>query len=115
MSLKESERMELICEFIKSGKQPEGYKITETKTGKYRVSKLKSEKEVLEGKRARALKSIEAIDEQLKTLSERSGQTAKPAELRSSPKLQEGKPDDKAEQDKGSARDSESLESDPTD
>jgi len=65
-NIKDSERMKLICEFIKSGKQPEGYKITETKNGKYRVSKIKSEKEVLEAKRKQLQKNIDDIDEQLK-------------------------------------------------
>jgi len=65
-NIKDSERMKLICEFIKSGKQPEGYKITETKNGKYRVSKIKSEKEVLEAKRKQLQKTIDDIDEQLK-------------------------------------------------
>jgi len=65
-NIKDSERMKLICEFIKSGKQPEGYKITETKNGKYRVSKIKSEKEALEAKRKQLQKNIDDIDEQLK-------------------------------------------------
>ena len=60
--------MELICEFIKTGKQPEGYKITETKTGKYRVSKVKNEKETLEAKRQRLQKALDGIDEELKKL-----------------------------------------------
>ena len=67
-NIKDSKRMELICEFIKSGKQPEGYKITETKTGKYRVVKVKPEREVLEAKRQRLQKAIDGIDEQLKKL-----------------------------------------------
>ena len=67
-NVKDSKRMELICEFIKTGKQPEGYKITETKSGKYRLTKVKSEKEALETKRQRLAKSLEAIDEQLKKL-----------------------------------------------
>ena len=60
--------MELICQFIKTGKQPEGYKITETKTGKYRVAKVKSEKEELETRRQRLQKTLETIDERLKKL-----------------------------------------------
>lgn len=67
-NIKDSKRMELICEFIKTGKQPEGYKITETKTGKYRVTKVKPEKELLETKRKRLQKAIDGIDEQLKKL-----------------------------------------------
>ena len=66
--IKDAKRMELICEFIKTGKQPEGYKITETKTGKYRVTKVKPEKELLEEKRKRLQKAIDGINEQLKKL-----------------------------------------------
>ena len=62
--------MELICEYIKTKQQPEGFKITETKTGKYRVSKVKTEKEILEAKRQRLTKSLEDIDGQLKKLNE---------------------------------------------
>ena len=65
-NIKDSERMKLICEFIKAGKQPEGYKITETKNGKYRVSKIKTEKEALEAKRKQLQKNLDDIDEQLK-------------------------------------------------
>ena len=67
-NIKDSKRMELICEFIKTGKQPDGYKITETKTGKYRLTKLKSEKEALEARRSRLQKTLEGIDNQLKEL-----------------------------------------------
>ena len=67
-NIKDSKRMELICEFIKSGKQPEGYKITETKTGKYRLTKLISEKEELEAKRSRLQKALDVIDKQLTEL-----------------------------------------------
>ena len=67
-NIKDSKRMELICEFIKTGKQPEGYTIKETKSGKYRVAKVKPEKEVLEEKRKRFQKAIDGIDEQLKKL-----------------------------------------------
>ena len=62
--------MKLICEFIKSGKQPEGFTITETKNGKYRLSKVKSQKEVLEAKRKRLQQNIEAIDAELKKFDE---------------------------------------------
>ena len=58
--------MELICEYIKTKQQPEGFKITETKTGKYRVSKVKTEKEILEAKRQRLTKQLEEVDVQLK-------------------------------------------------
>ena len=68
--VKDSKRMELICEFLKSGKQPDGFTITETKNGKYRLSRIKSQKEVLEAKRQRLQKSIEEIDGELKKLEE---------------------------------------------
>ena len=68
--VKDSKRMELICEFIKTGKQPDGYTIIETKNGKYRLSKQKNQKEVLEAKRNRLQKSINEIDNELKKLEE---------------------------------------------
>ena len=64
--VKDSKRMDLICEFIKTGKQPDGFIITETKNGKYRLTRTKSQKEVLEAKRQRLQKSIEEIDNELK-------------------------------------------------
>ena len=69
-NIKDSKRMELICEFIKSGKQPEGFKITETKNGKYRLSRVKNGKEVLEAKRKLYQKKLEEIDDELKKLNE---------------------------------------------
>ena len=69
-NIKDSQRMEMICEFIKSGKQPDGFKITETKNGKYRLSRIKNGKEVLEAKRKRLQKSIEDIDAELKKYDE---------------------------------------------
>ena len=64
--VKDTKRMELICEFIKSGKQPEGFTITETKNGKYRLTRTKTQKEVLESKRQRLQKCIDEIDNELK-------------------------------------------------
>ena len=66
--ISDGKRMELICEFIKTKKQPEGFKIVETSSGQYRVSQIKSEREVLEAKRAKAQKQIETIDARLKEL-----------------------------------------------
>lgn len=68
VKLSDGKRMELICEFIKTGKQPEGYKIVETSNGQYRVSQVKNERETLEAKRAKAQKTIEKIDARLKEL-----------------------------------------------
>ena len=65
VKLSDSKRMELICEFIKTGKQPDGYKIVETSNGQYRVSQIRSEREVLEAKRAKAQKLIESINARL--------------------------------------------------
>ena len=62
--------MELICEFLKTGKQPEGFKVTETKTGKYRLTKIRNEKDVLEAKKKRLQKSLESIDNELKKFDE---------------------------------------------
>ena len=66
--ISESKRMELICAFLKTGKQPDGFKITETKNGKYRLSRVKTDKEALEAKRKRLQKSIDEIDDELKKL-----------------------------------------------
>ena len=60
--------MELICEFIKTGKQPEGFNITESKNGSYRISQVKSEREQLEAKRLKLQKQIESIDLRLNEL-----------------------------------------------
>ena len=64
--VKDAKRMELICEFIKTGKQPDGFRITETKSGKYRLERAKDGKEALEAKRKRLQKNIDDIDEELK-------------------------------------------------
>ena len=68
--VKDSKRMKLICEFIKSGKQPEGFIITETKSGKYRLTRTKSQKEVLEARRKCLTKKLEEIDAELKKFEE---------------------------------------------
>ena len=68
--VKDAKRMELICEFIKTGKQPDGFKITETKAGKYRLERAKNNKEALEAKRKRLQKNIDDIDEELKKFNE---------------------------------------------
>ena len=68
LKLSDSKRMELICEFIKTGKQPEGYNIIESKNGSYRISQVKSEREQLEAKRLKLQKQLEAINTQLNEL-----------------------------------------------
>ena len=66
--VKDSKRMELICEFIKTGIQPEGFVITETKNGKYRLTRTKTQKEVLEAKRQQLQKNLDDINNELKKL-----------------------------------------------
>ena len=68
LKLSDSKRMELICEFIKTGKQPEGYNIIESKNGSYRISQVKNEREQLEAKRLKLQKQIESIDLRLNEL-----------------------------------------------
>ena len=81
VKVKDSKRMELICEFLRSGKQPDGFTITEPKNGKYRLSRVKSQKEVLETKRQRLQKNIEEIDNELKKFNEqKQEQDDKPVE-----------------------------------
>lgn len=61
MSLKESERIAIIVEYIRSGKVPDGYKIIESKQGTYRVQKAQTKQEVLRKKKERLEKQLEAI------------------------------------------------------
>ena len=77
--VKDSKRMDLICEFIKTGKQPDGFIITETKNGKYRLTRTKSQKEVLEAKRQRLQKNLDDINNELKKL-ETTNEESKPDE-----------------------------------
>lgn len=69
-TIKESERMKLICEFLKTGQQPEGFKVTETKTGKYRLVRAKNNRQVLEERRKRIQKNLDDINAELKKLDE---------------------------------------------
>ena len=75
--VKDSKRMDLICEFIKTGKQPDGFIITETKNGKYRLTRTKSQKEVLEAKRQRLQKNLDDINNELKKFEQETNE-AKP-------------------------------------
>ena len=68
VKLSDSKRMELICDFIKTGKQPDGFNIIESKNGSYRVSQVKSEREILETKRQKAQKLLEEIEARLNEL-----------------------------------------------
>lgn len=66
--MKDSERMRLIAEFIKTGISPDGYVITENNNGKYRVRKTKTQHEILQDKKQRLLQKINEIDEQLNNM-----------------------------------------------
>ena len=44
----------------------EGFKVLETKNGKYRLSKVKSEKEALESKRSRLQQELNTVNSKLK-------------------------------------------------
>ena len=88
--VKDAKRMELICEFIKTGKQPDGFKITETKAGKYRLERAKDGKEALEAKRKRLQKSIDDIDEELKKFNQE-----EPSPKTQAPEIQDLGPENK--------------------
>lgn len=62
MSLKPQERLKIITEYVRTGNMREGYKITETKEGKYRVSVVRDEKDALIKKRAKLVKKLAALD-----------------------------------------------------
>ena len=62
MSLKPQERLKIIAEYIRTGNMREGYKITESKEGKYRVSVVRDEKDALIKKRAKLVKKLAALD-----------------------------------------------------
>ena len=66
--LRDSERTKLIAEFIRTGKSPAGYEITECKGSKYKVRKLKSKQEMLESKRDRLRKQLESVETELHSL-----------------------------------------------
>ena len=59
--IKDGKRMAIIAEFIKTGKSPEGFKVTEVKDNKYRVQRIKNETEALEAKRERLQKKLNEI------------------------------------------------------
>ena len=68
--IRESERMKLICEYLKTGQTPNGFKITETKNGRYRLSRVKPDKEALQEKRMRLQKCLEDIDKELEAFTQ---------------------------------------------
>ena len=66
--LKDSERTRLIAEFIRTGKSPAGYEITVNESSKYKVRKLKSQQEMLQAKKERLTRQLEAVEAELKDL-----------------------------------------------
>ena len=66
--LRDSERTKLIAYYIRTGKSPEGYEITENESSKYKVRKIKSLKETLENKRDRLKNHLEIIEAELNKL-----------------------------------------------
>ena len=65
MSLKPSERLAMIAEYIKSGKCPDGYSITEPKDGKYCIRKVPCELDKLRAKRERLRRQLELVEKAL--------------------------------------------------
>ena len=65
--IKDSLRTKLIAEYIRTGKSPEGYEITENEQSKYRVRKIKSRLELLEEKQVRLAKQLKQVEEDLKS------------------------------------------------
>ena len=63
--IKDSERMALIANYIKTKTEPDGYHIMEGKDGKYRVRKIKSKIDMLQEKRARLQKQLDSIDSEI--------------------------------------------------
>ena len=66
--LKDSERTRLIAEFIRTGKSLAGYEITVNESSKYKVRKLKSQQEMLQAKKERLTRQLEAVEAELKDL-----------------------------------------------
>ena len=69
--IKDGKRMAIIAEFIKTGKSPDGFKVIEIKENKYRVQKIKNEREALEAKKERLQKKLDEINKQLETKEEK--------------------------------------------
>ena len=62
MSIKASERLAIISEYIKTGSCRDGYSISETKDGKYRIRRVASEHDKLIAKRDKLRKQLESIE-----------------------------------------------------
>ena len=69
--IKDGKRLAIIAEFIKTGKSPDGFKVVEVGDNKYRVQRIKSEREALEAKKERLQKKLNEINKQLETKEEK--------------------------------------------
>ena len=65
MSIKASERLAIISEYIKTGSCRDGYTISETKDGKYRIRRVASEQDKLIAKRDKLKKQLETIEAEI--------------------------------------------------
>ena len=63
--LRDSERTRLIAYYIRTGKSPEGYEVTENDASKYKVRRIKSQLEVLQAKRDRLKKQLDIVEIEL--------------------------------------------------
>ena len=70
--IKDTERIKLIAEYIKTKQQPDGYVIREMKNGQYRVSRAKTDREILEQKRERLQRQLDEINKKVKELDDKS-------------------------------------------
>ena len=64
MPLKESERLAIIVEYIKSGTVPDGYKIVE-KDGSYRVQRTYTKEELLRKRISRLQRKLDELNKQV--------------------------------------------------
>ena len=69
MSIKASERLAIISEYIKTGSCRDGYSISETKDGKYRIRRVASEHDRLIAKRDKLRKQLESIESEITRIS----------------------------------------------
>ena len=69
MSIKASERLAIISEYIKTGSCRDGYSISETKDGKYRIRRVASEHDKLIAKRDKLRKQLEIIESEIALIS----------------------------------------------
>ena len=69
MSIKASERLAIISEYIKTGSCRDGYSISETKDGKYRIRRVASEHDKLIAKRDKLRKQLESIESEIASIS----------------------------------------------